>query len=217
MRRESIIQIRETIISWGIENYQEFPWRSASTPWHGLIAEILLQRTRAKSVTPVFIDFCKKFPEPIDLANASISDIEKCIFPLGLKWRALLLQKLGKELSVSNGVIPEDYSSLILLPGVGDYVASAWLSFHGSNRGILIDANVVRFFCKLENVEKDGETRRKKWVRELSEEITPQVNWRDFNFSILDFTMIICGNKPNCHECPIEKGICLFKEMKGGK
>jgi len=216
MRRESILQIRGLILSWGKDNYQDFPWRSTNVLWHGLIAEILLQRTRAKNVIPVYHDFCNKYKNPSDLANASITEIEECIFPLGLIWRAPLLQKLGIELSQVDGIIPEDYSSLIKLSGVGDYVASAWLSFHGKYRGVLIDANIVRFFCRLTGVTKNGETRRKKWVRDMSEEITPLENWKEYNYSILDFTMKICGKKPNCEFCPIEKEICQFKEKKVG-
>ncbi len=216
MRRESILQIRESIITWGKDNYQDFPWRSTNVAWHGLIAEILLQRTRAKNVIPVYLDFCERFNNPSDLAIASIKDIEKCIFPLGLKWRAPLLQKLGFEITKLDGKIPEDYLSLIKLPGVGDYIASAWLSFHGKNRGVLIDANIVRFFCRLVGHESNGETRRKKWVREISEEITPRMNWKEFNLSILDFAMMVCSKNPNCFDCPIEKGNCIYKEKKVG-
>ncbi len=113
----------------GTNNYQDFPWRTTVVAWHGLVAEILLQRTRAKNVIPVYVNFCEKFKTPSDLANSSIGEIEKCIYPLGLIWRAPLLQNLGKELLKDDGLIPEDYQTIIKLPGVGNYVASAWVKF----------------------------------------------------------------------------------------
>lgn len=216
MRNENLLQIRESIIFWGKDNYQDFPWRSTEVAWFGLIAEILLQRTRAKNVIPVFLEFCDRYKKPSDLANASLSEIEDCIFPLGLLWRAPLLQKLGKELTHLNGKIPDDYSSLVKLSGVGDYVASAWLSFHGKYRKVLIDANIVRFYCRITGNKKDGETRRKKWIRDFAEDLTPFSDWRAFNYALLDFSMLVCGNKPNCNICEFRDQYCVFRERQVG-
>ena len=197
-------------MKWGKKNFQHYPWRETIEPWHGLIAEILLQRTRANNVVPVYSEFIKIFPTPVDLANASVDEIEKVIFSLGLRWRAPLIQRLGIQLTQLEGKIPREKAELLKLAGVGPYVAAAWLSFHGSKRGTIIDANVVRFICRLIDQPMDGETRRKKWLLEIVENMTPIRAWKSYNYAILDFTMQICSKRPKCEICPIGYKHCKY-------
>ena len=202
-------KIRRVLIRWGKKNYRPFPWRTPAEPWEGLIAEILLQRTKADSVVPVYHNFIARFSTPEKLSRASVTSIEKVIYPLGLRWRAPLLKALGKELAHRNGEIPLDLDQLRTLPGVGTYVAAAWLGFHGGRRAFIVDANVVRLFCRLVAAPADGETRRKKWLISLADQLTPQKTWKVYNYAILDFTMQICRKKPACSLCPLNT-LCPF-------
>src|SRR5450759_5970497 len=115
-------KIRRILIRWGKANYQDYPWRNPEQPWHALVAEVLLQRTRATNVVPVYQSFLKKFPTLNKLVNARVSTIEKIIYPLGLKWRAPLLKELSKDLVIKNGEITHQLDELTNLPGVGNYV-----------------------------------------------------------------------------------------------
>lgn len=207
LQPESIIKIRSKLVKWGKNNFKSYPWREPKATWHGLIAEILLQRTKADSVEKVYEAFIKEFNNLDKLGNASVKKIEKIIYPLGLKWRAPLLKKLGSELA-TKGNIPTDQESLIKLPGVGPYVSAAWLGFHGGKRSTIIDANVVRFICRITGNSYDGETRRKKWLVDLADSLTPKTKWKEYNYSILDFTMQICTKKPKCNLCPIGIELC---------
>lgn len=207
---KQILQIRRRVLRWGRANYKHFPWREPEKSWHGLVAEVLLQRTRAKSAVHVYRDFTKSFPDPIDLASASVSEIEKVIYPLGLRWRAPLLKKLGEALDKLGGEPPSSLEQLLKLPGVGSYAAAAWLSFHGKNRGVIIDANVVRWICRLVDRKCDAETRRKKWLITLADNLTPERGSREFNYAILDFTMEICTTRPRCEICPIGPELCAY-------
>jgi len=45
---------RKRIIDWGVDGYQDYPWRRTENKWHALVAEILLQRTKAQAVIPVY-------------------------------------------------------------------------------------------------------------------------------------------------------------------
>jgi A/G-specific adenine glycosylase len=207
---EVIRKTRTILFRWGKLNFQDYPWRYTENKWHSLVAEILLQRTRANNVIPVYHEFIKIFPEPKDITVSSIQSIRKVIYPLGLSWRAEHLKSLGKELVMRNNEIPKELVELKKLPGVGDYVGSAWLSFHGEQRAVLIDANIVRWLCRIENEEIGPETRRKKWVRDVIEKITPKKNWKDFNFALLDFSMLICSKKPKCEVCPFSLRICSY-------
>lgn len=206
---EAARTIRRILIRWGRENYQHFPWRNADQPWHALVAEVLLQRTRAKNVVPVYLALVAKFKRSVDLGSAPLNQIEDLIYPLGLKWRAPLIKKLGMKLAARDGIVPDSQDELLSLPAVGPYAASAWLSFHGNKRAVIVDTNVVRLICRLVDVPMDGETRRKKWLIRTADLLTPHRAWKDYNYAVLDFTMQICTKNPKCPICPLLK-YCSF-------
>lgn len=159
------------------------------------------------------MEFISKFQTPAKLAKTSLVKIEKLIYPLGLKWRAPLIKNLGKELANRQSVVPDNLDELLLLPAVGPYAASAWLSFHGQKRAVIIDTNVVRLICRLIGQLMDGETRRKKWLIELADFLTPRNNWKQYNYAVLDFTMQICTKNPKCPECPL-RNYCQYGQEK---
>ncbi|HVB22873.1 MAG TPA: hypothetical protein VNG51_13095 [Ktedonobacteraceae bacterium] len=207
----AIVDIRRILLAWGKEHYKDYPWRTPDQLWHGLVAEILLQRTKAKNVVPVYATFIHRFPTLESLAQTSVEDIKAIIYPLGLRWRAPLLKKLGESLVEMHGEVPRSYEKLLELPGVGVYVASAWLAFHGEGKSIIIDANVVRWLCRIVDKPMDGETRRKKWLIELAEQLTPGDNCKEYNYAVLDFSMEVCTSIPKCLECPLGAGFCLYR------
>lgn len=210
-------EVQEILVLWGKSNFREFPWRCPEQPWHGLVAEILLQRTRAGNVIPVYRRFINRFPTLQEFARASEAEIEEIIYPLGLRWRVPLLAALGRRLYDSGG-LPDTVDELIDLPGVGPYVAAAWMSLHAGLRGVLVDANTVRWMCRLVGREYDGETRRKKWLIYLADRLTPYQGARTYNYALLDFTMTICGpGEPRCSICPIGPRLCEYGRQKLGQ
>jgi A/G-specific adenine glycosylase len=210
-------EIRDILLIWEKENYKEFPWRTTDQQWKSLIAEILLQRTKANNVVPVYEAFFQHFPSPEKLAQASEEEIQSVIYPLGLRWRTPLLKKLGEQLVQNQGELPRALEELRKLHGVGPYVASAWLGFHGGKRSVIIDANVVRWICRLVDRPMDGETRRKKWLIELADKLTPEKFWKEYNYAVLDFSMEICIKKPQCTRCPLGPAICLYRRKQLGE
>jgi A/G-specific adenine glycosylase len=197
---------RKEMISWGKENYQNYPWRSAKEPIYQLIAEILLQRTRAEQVVPVFTSMIEKFPTLVDLSKMPIDEVQEAIQSLGLHWRARLIHGLIHTISVHyGGLIPESQDELMKLPGVGKYVSSAYQSFHRNHRAIIIDSNVVRIYGRFFGFEYDGETRRKKWLEDFADELTPKTLFKRYNYALLDFSKLICKRKPKCSMCPISQ------------
>jgi A/G-specific adenine glycosylase len=169
-----------------------------------LIAEVLLQRTRADQVVPVFEHFKKAFRRPRDLADASELAILRVVGPLGLHWRARFLKRLGRTL-VRRGRVPERPELLMSLPGIGPYAANAYASFHAGTRGVLLDSNLVRFYGRLLGLPTGPETRRTKLFRDIAELATPPRQTRAFNYALLDFTRSVCRPKPCCTVCPLLK------------
>ncbi len=202
-----IAYFRKKLINWEKDNYAQFPWRNCNNKWHSLAVEIMLQRTKAEQVLPVFIDFCKKYPTP-DKYNEKSNIFNS----LGLQQRNKEFKALAKILS--NKDIPETKEELVKLPGVGEYVACAYLSLHQNKRAVIIDSNVVRLYGRFFGFETDGETRRKKWFINLSEELTPKRNFYLYNYSLLDFPRLICTQKANCKQCMLNKKCKYAKNNK---
>lgn len=150
-----------------------------------------------------------EYSTPSALAAASVEELASLIYPLGLRWRAPLLKQLGAALAALGGTPPDTLAELVALPGVGPYAAAAYLSFHCNKRAVLIDANVVRWLCRMVGKPMDGETRRKAWLIEIADRLTPARNARDYNYAILDFSMQICAAKPLCAQCPLGPKLCV--------
>lgn len=194
--RSDINYFRRKVLVWGRSNYADFPWRSTSNRWHALVAEIMLQRTKAEQVLPVYISFADKYRIPEDFINDKSA---RPFEPLGLHWRDREFRSLTTVLA--NGNVPEAREVLLKLPGVGPYISAAFRSLHAGVRDVIIDSNVVRLYGRYFGFLTDGETRRKKWFMHLAERITPLKSFKDFNYGLLDFTRMVCRPRPRCLEC----------------
>ena len=178
--------------------------------FHGLIAEVMLQRTKAEQVDPVYRVFIKRYPN-LNAIDEGNEELRSMLQPLGLNWRINMIVDLTREL-YQLGYVPTEYEDLIKLPGVGDYVASAFISFHLGRRRPIIDSNFVRVFGRILGIKTDNSTRRKKWFRDFMEEITPDQELKAFNYAVLDFAKSICRPKPLCYECIINSYCGYYKK-----
>jgi A/G-specific adenine glycosylase len=203
----------KNIIAWGRMNYAAFPWRSTINDWHILAAEVMLQRTRAEQVLPVYEHFCREYSSPFEyLQKGDFGVFEK----LGLNWREATLHELAVTLC-QYADIPTDKELLLKLPGVGQYIASAYRSLYKGKRDTIIDSNVVRIYGRYFNFSTGPETRRSETVKTLAESLTPKIIFRDYNFALIDFTRSICKPKPNCSFCKITKKCGYFSESSSKK
>ena len=63
--------LRISLITWWKAHGRSFPWRLATNPFHILMAEMMLRRTQARQVVPVYARFVEQYPDAQALANAS--------------------------------------------------------------------------------------------------------------------------------------------------
>jgi len=205
--KEDIKYFQNTIIKWGKYNHSYFPWRETRNRWHALVAEIMLQRTNADQVLPVYKEFTRKYKKPEDLLKSSW---ERLFRNLGLHWREKQIVELAESLVGKD--IPESKNDLLKLPCIGNYIASAYLSLHLGIRDVLIDSNIVRVTGRYFSFKTDAETRRKKWFIELAEKLTPARKFREYNYALLDFSRTICRPKPKCELCVLRSRCRYNKE-----
>jgi A/G-specific adenine glycosylase len=193
------------------EDKRTFPWRQKKNPYEILIAEIMLQRTRAEQVAPVFLSFIKKFPSPELLTKANVSELEVFFSRLGLLWRAKKVKFLAEKLcSDFNGSVPTSRNALLSLPGIGEYVSDAVLCFAFEEDRAIVDSNVCRILGRVFSIKSTGEARRNPVYREIAEKLTPRGKCREFNWALIDHANEICTPKnPKCPICPLN-GICDY-------
>ena len=201
--------MRRSLIAWGRRNFASYPWRRSNhSPWLSLATEVLLQRTKAEQVVPVYRAFAERYPEPHFLAREKPAELLNVVGSLGLRWRIPLMIEMAGRLG--SGGPPDTLEELTELPGVGPYAAAAYLSFHRGRRAVIIDANVVRWLGRFFGFRTDAETRRKGWLIHLADELTPTQTYRDYNYAVLDLAMKLCVTKPRCQECPVSDGCRYF-------
>lgn len=215
VKDDDIRYLKHRMVHWVYSNTHRYPWRTTKSKFHALIAEILLQRTRAEQVIPIYKKFVKTFPSTKTLAYSSFKKISQIIAPLGLRWRAWKIKELGTVLYKKyKGTVPAEIDELLSLPSIGPYAASAFLSFHRSKRGLLIDSNTVRVYGRFFGFEVHAETRREKGLAKLVETLTPRHRCKRFNYSVLDLGRNVCQQRPLCSICPISPRCHYYKKEK---
>jgi A/G-specific adenine glycosylase len=180
----------------------DLPWRRTRDPWAVLLAELMLQRTRADLVVPVYEETLRQFETPAALAQASGTQVEQLFRPLGLHHRALRIQAAAA--AVQTGV-PRTPRQLLQIPGVGPYAASATLCFAFRRRVAIIDPNIIRVLDRLFSVRSDhARPRTDPTLWAAADALLPAHGAPDWNSALLDLGTTICTKEPHCAICPLQ-------------
>jgi A/G-specific adenine glycosylase len=186
---------------------RNFSWRHKITPYRIMVAEFMLQRTRAEQVEPVYTQFLNRYPSVVSLSKAKTKDVAHYTKHLGMHWRAKHFIAAAKFIVKEyTGRIPSNREKLLEIPGVGEYVAGAILTVAFQKPEWVIDSNIARSLNRYHGLGLHGEIRRKKEIIDLSKQFFLHKNPRKLLFTILDFTALICTPRsPKCEECAILK------------
>ena len=216
--------ITKNLLEWYFKNGRILPWRvnpkDAETgetpdPYKVWISEIMLQQTTVSAVIPYFEKFIMRWDSVEKLSQAEENDILAFWAGLGYYARGRNLFKCARELNNKfDSKIPNDKKTLLDLPGIGEYTASAIRSIAFGEREIVIDANIERVVCRLFKIEKPIKESKKE-IRKYASKLFPKFRSGDFAQALMDFANSICKpRKPNCESCPISRS-CL--SLKLGK
>ena len=172
----------------------------------------MLQQTQVNTVIDYYKRFITKWPDLKKLGQANIEDILIMWSGLGYYSRAKNLLKAAKIICKKyNGTIPDKYEDLICLPGIGEYTASAIVSFSFGKFSVVIDTNIRRFISRINGLNKNDMANKKK-VNEIGKKLFPKSNSGKFAQAIMDFSSDICTKKrPSCSNCFL-KLYCQFDE-----
>jgi A/G-specific adenine glycosylase len=116
----------------------------------------MLQQTRVETVIDYFNRFMTRFPTIEDLARAPEEAVLKSWEGLGYYSRARNLKAAAETImSDYQGEMPQRYSELIKLKGIGPYTAGAIASMAFGERVPAIDGNAMRVASRLFEIEQD--------------------------------------------------------------
>jgi len=121
----------------------DLPWRRTTEPYHILVSEIMLQQTQVDRVVVFYERFLEKFPTIDSLARAPLGDVLRLWQGLGYNRRAKMLHACaGAVVKLYGGRMPDTYTELLSLPGVGPYTAGAVMAFAYNQPVVMIETNI---------------------------------------------------------------------------
>jgi A/G-specific adenine glycosylase len=180
------------------------------------VSEVMLQQTRVPTVIPYFKKFIKVFPDVFHLAKGTEAELLKLWEGMGYYNRVRNLHRAAMEIVKNwNGKIPDTYSDLISLPGIGDYVASAILAFGFKKIIPVVDGNVMRVMSRYLLIEEDLKTTHKTQVKQfLAESLDPEWGWQESE-AFMELGALIClPTNPSCGKCPLHQECIAYQRGK---
>jgi A/G-specific adenine glycosylase len=208
--------VHKKMLEWGMANLRDFPWRKTRDPYKILIAEIMLHRTQANQVEEIYNNFVERYPNFCSICDSTPDDITWELKTLGLNWRSNLIYKLSCIICKRvNGEIPLKKDELIELPGIGPYIASAFLCLVYNKPEPMLDTNTVRIIGRIFGLKINDYSRRNKKFEIIMQALIDLGNCRDVSLTMIDFAQAICRpTYPFCSECPIRDTCIFYKEAK---
>lgn len=203
------------VLTWYLENKRDLPWRRDHDPYHVWISEVMLQQTRIEAVIGYYERFIQVLPTIFELANVSEEKLLKLWEGLGYYNRARNLKRTAQIIiNQYKGIFPSTYDELIILPGIGEYTASAIASICFQEKCATVDGNVLRVYTRFFNDYANISLKKEKVrIRRELEQIMPNKSG-DFNEALMEIGEVICVPKgmPNCGQCPLRRGCLARKE-----
>jgi A/G-specific adenine glycosylase len=72
------------MLDWSEKNNRKFLWRNTRNPYKIPVVEVLLHRTQANQITPLYNSLVNRYPNIKDLVKSHDNEILKILHPIGL-------------------------------------------------------------------------------------------------------------------------------------
>jgi len=209
--------ITKKILKWYDLNKRSLPWRKSVSlqkrQYYTLVSEFMLQQTQVTTVIPYFNRFTKDIPNLKALAKVKNKKLIKLWEGLGYYSRARNLKKTAQNVvKVFKGKLPCNFEDLILLPGIGNYTASAILAIAFNKPYIPLDGNIERvlkrylYLKKVKDIKKDNLIKKKAIFGTSSRS-------SDYAQALMELGALICKpTNPLCGQCPISNKCKSFQK-----
>lgn len=169
-----------------------------------LVAVTLSAQTTDKSVNRVSEALFKRYPDPLTLSLADISQLETLLKPVGMyktKSRNIIGLAIGLR-DRFDGNVPFTYEELISLPGVGRKTANVVLSVGLGEQRIAVDTHVFRLANRIGLVKAADVLKTELALMEC----IPQERWTATHHGLIFHGRNCCmARNPACNRCVIEE------------
>ena len=180
-----------------------------------LVSVILSAQCTDNRVNIVTKELFRKYPSVYKMSKANLEELEKEIRSCGFYHNKAknILNACKKIVDEYNGEVPQNYESLLSLPGVGRKTANVITSAGFGGDAIAVDTHVFRVSRRLSLAS--GNT-PEKVEKELMEKLDKNL-WSESHFLFVLFGRYICkARQPLCEQCGL-KDVCEFyKNKKNG-
>ena len=211
--------ITNKILKWYDLNKRSLPWRKKVSQekkeYYTLISEFMLQQTQVATVIPYFQRFIKSIPNIEKLSKFNDEKLIKLWEGLGYYSRVRNLKKTAQIVVKDfNKRLPQSFTDLKSLPGIGDYTASAISAIAFNKPLIPLDGNIERvlkrlLYLKTQNEIKKENLQKYKKVFEISVNRSS-----DYAQALMELGALICKPvNPLCKQCPILRKCESFRNQ----
>jgi A/G-specific adenine glycosylase len=210
--RQVAAKARRALLTWYAAHGRDFPWRKdEATLYQLVLAELLLQRTRAETVAAFFDEFTLRFPTWESITASTVDEIGAFLKPIGLwRRRAASLRALAQVMVTRSGEFPRSRTEVESLPAVGQYIANAIQLFSGGRAEPLLDVNMARVLERLFGPRKLVDIRDDPHLQSVSRAVVRGKQAARLNWAILDLAAKVCTiRNPRCGECPLKR-MCRY-------
>lgn len=195
------------VLHWHAINPRPLPWDGGPRdPYHIWISEIIMQQTRIEQGAAYYLNFIKRFPSVLALADAPLDEVIRAWQGLGYYSRARNIHKAATHIVHElNGIFPTTYDGLIKLPGVGPYSAAAIASFAYALPYPVVDGNVKRVIARFAGITSSiDEAVVHNEIQSVASTYLGKEPPGTFNQAIMNFGALVCKPKnPICSACPL--------------
>ncbi|KAL1747396.1 DNA glycosylase [Schizophyllum fasciatum] len=236
--------MRVALLAWydGVSTSRGMPWRKPFRPeatpderaqraYEVWVSEIMLQQTQVSTVIAYYNRWMAKFPTLVDLARASIDDVNALWKGLGYYSRAKrMLEGAQKAVKNYDGRLPDSAKEMqASIPGIGRYSAGAICSIAYGERVPVLDGNVHRLMSRVLALyanPKAKATLDLLWAAAEAMVMAPDpaVNSApgraqhagDINQALIELGSTVCKVKdPDCEKCPLSPWCRAYSRAKG--
>jgi len=200
------------LLAWYDVHAREMPWRTPPAarkagvmpdPYAVWLSEVMLQQTTVAAVKAYHQKFTQLWPTVQDLAAAEDADVMAAWAGLGYYARARNLLKCARAIVADHGgAFPEDYDTLLALPGIGPYTAAAVAAIAFDQPATVLDGNVERVIARMYDIHTPLPA-AKPDLMEKAAALTPPERAGDYAQAVMDLGATICTPRsPACGICP---------------
>ena len=167
-----------------------------------IVAVALSAQTTDKSVNQVSPALFERYPDAEALAAAEPSEVEEYIKRIGMyRTKAKNIVAMAQKICCDfGGKVPNDYDSLISLPGVGRKTANVVLAVGFGQQRIAVDTHVFRVANRIGLADEKDVLKTELSLMER----VPEERWSRTHHSLIFHGRQCCdARKPKCDSCPV--------------